>query len=69
MNCDKIFAELQYWQGVLVQSALQIRAALHIPASRKLVVRMAFDNRVCCFYEATEAIRIALKFPVVASST
>jgi hypothetical protein len=69
MNCDKIFAELQYLQGVIVQSALQIRAALHIPASRKLVVRMAFDNRVCCFYEATEAIRIALKFPVVASST
>lgn len=61
MNCVKIFSELPYWQSTVAQSAAEIRAALGLPTSRKLVVRMAFDNRVCCFYEATLGVRLALK--------
>lgn len=63
INCDKIFAELRYWQDIVMQSVAAIRAALNLTASRKLIVRMAFDNRVCCFYEATQGVRIALKLP------
>jgi hypothetical protein len=61
MNCVKIFAELPYWQNTIMDSATEIRAALGLPTSRKLVFRMAFDNRVCCFYEATVGVRLALK--------
>ena len=61
MNCVKIFAELPYRQNAVTQSAAEIRAALGLPTSRKLIVRMAFDNRVCCFYEATLGVRLALK--------
>jgi hypothetical protein len=57
-NCDKIFAELPYWQNYLSQNAGAIRAALNFSASRQLVVRMAFDNRICCFYEATLGVRL-----------
>jgi hypothetical protein len=63
MDCVKIFRELPYWQTVIAQSAANIRLALELPASRKLVVRMAFDNRVCCFYEAMLGMRLGLKFP------
>jgi hypothetical protein len=58
VNCDKIFSELEYYQNIVVQNALAIRTALNMPASQKLVVRMAFDNRVCCLYEPTRATRI-----------
>jgi hypothetical protein len=61
MNCVKIFAELPYWLNTVTQSAAEIRAALGLSTSRKLVVRMAFDNRICCLYEATLGVRLALK--------
>lgn len=57
-NCRKIFHELKFWQDTIVLNVLSIRSALNIPASKKLVVRMAFDNRVCCFYEPTQAARL-----------
>lgn len=58
INCVKIFSELEYYQNIVVQNAFAIRTTLNMPASQKLVVRMAFDNRVCCLYEPTRAIRI-----------
>ncbi|MBD9354789.1 hypothetical protein [Methylomonas albis] len=58
INRRKIFSELEHYQNIVVQNALAIRMALNMPASQKLVVRMAFDNRVCCFYEPTMATRI-----------
>lgn len=58
VNCDKIFSELDYWQSVITREALAIRTALKMPASKKLVVHMAYDNRDCCFYEPTRAIRL-----------
>ncbi len=58
VNCDKIFLEIDYWQSVVTQNVLAIRTALDIPAGKRLVVRMAFNDRDCCFYEATRAIRI-----------
>lgn len=64
VNCDKIFSELEYYQNIVVQNALAIRTALNMPASQKLVVRMAFDNRVCCLYEPTRAIRISGFAPI-----
>jgi hypothetical protein len=57
-NCDKIFAELLDWQSRLSQNAIAIRAALKFPATRNLTVRMAFDNRICCFYEPTLGTRL-----------
>jgi hypothetical protein len=63
MDCVKIFRELPYWQTVIVQSIANVRVGLELPASRKLVVRMAFDNRICCFYEATLGVRLGLRFP------
>jgi hypothetical protein len=58
VNCDKIFHELRYWQDSIAQNVLAIRTALNIPASKKLTVRMAFDNRDCSFYEPTQAVRL-----------
>ncbi|PPK65313.1 hypothetical protein B0F88_1211 [Methylobacter tundripaludum] len=58
VNCKKIFSELEHYQNIVVQNALAIRTALNMPASQKLVVRIAFDNRVCCLYEPTRATRI-----------
>jgi hypothetical protein len=58
VNCNKIFSELDYWQSVITQEALAIRTVLNMSASKKLVVRMAYDNRDCCFYEPTRAIRL-----------
>ena len=63
MDCVKIFRELPYWQTVIVQSIANVRVGLELPASRKLIVRMAFDNRICCFYEATLGVRLGLRFP------
>jgi hypothetical protein len=57
-NCDKIFAELKGWQETITQNATAIRTGLNIPVSKKLTVCMAFDNRTCCFYEPTQAIRL-----------
>ena len=58
VNCDKIFYELRFWQSTVELNALAIRSALNMPASKKLIVRMAFDNRDCCFYEPTHAARL-----------
>lgn len=58
VNCKKIFSELDYWQSAIAQEALAIRTALNMAESKKLVVRMAFDNRDCCLYEPTRAIRL-----------
>ncbi|MGA9782114.1 MAG: hypothetical protein WBQ52_08155 [Terracidiphilus sp.] len=58
VNCDKIFHELRYWQDAIALNVLAIRTALSMPASKKLIVRMAFDNRDCCFYEPTQAVRL-----------
>jgi hypothetical protein len=63
LNCDKIFAELTFWQNMVTQNEFVIRAELNLPESRRLVMRMAFDNRVCCFYEATLGVRVALNMP------
>jgi hypothetical protein len=63
LNCDKIFHELRYWETMIVENESVIRAALALPASRKLIVKMAFDNRTCCFFEATLGVRIALNMP------
>jgi hypothetical protein len=58
VNCDKIFFELKHWQSIITQNAIEIRAALNMPVSQRLVVRMAFDNHVCCFYEPSHAVRL-----------
>ncbi|NVD99956.1 hypothetical protein [Massilia sp. BJB1822] len=58
VNCDKIFSELDYWQGIITREALAIRMALDVPAGSRLVVRMAYNNRDCCFYDATHGIRL-----------
>ncbi|NTW89135.1 MAG: hypothetical protein HGB26_08515 [Desulfobulbaceae bacterium] len=68
VNCDKIFSELEHYQNIVVQNALAIRTALNMSASQKLVVRMAFDNRVCCVYEPTRATRIGGFAPTLSSS-
>jgi hypothetical protein len=57
-NCDKIFTELDNWQTIVRQNAVAIRSAVVMPPSQKLVVRMALDNRTCCFYEPTRAARL-----------
>ncbi len=64
VNCKKIFSELEHYQNIVVQNALAIRTALNMPAAQKLVVRMAFDNRVCCLYEPTRATRISGFAPI-----
>jgi hypothetical protein len=58
VNCDKIFHELKFWQDTVALNVLAIRSALKMPDSKKLFVRMAFDNRDCCFYEPTQAARL-----------
>jgi hypothetical protein len=63
VNCDKIFAELSYWQNFVLQNAVDVRAALKLSPSKPLRIRMAFDNRVCCFYEPSLATRIAFNMP------
>ncbi|AEG00608.1 hypothetical protein [Methylomonas methanica] len=64
INCDKIFLELEQYQNVVWQSASAIRTALNMPVSQKVVVKMAFENRVCCLYEPTRATRIGGFAPV-----
>ena len=58
VNCDKIFSELKHWQSVMSQNSPAIRSALNMSAFKKLVVRMAFNNRECCFYEPARATRL-----------
>ena len=58
VNCDKIFRELQNWQDTVTKNVLDIRTALNMTASKKLIVQMAFDNRDFCFYEPTQGVRL-----------
>lgn len=60
INCDKISSELEYWEKVVKESAINIRAGLNWGEGRELVIRMAFDDRDCCLYEPTTRTRIAL---------
>lgn len=60
VNCDKIFRELEHWRIIISQHAAAIRKALDMPPSKKLVVRMAFENQTCCFYEATSGTRLGV---------
>jgi hypothetical protein len=59
-NCDKIFAELAYWQDVVRSNAAGFRAALNWPASKELLIKMAFENRDCWLYETTTGKRLSL---------
>lgn len=59
VKCDKIYIELEYWESFITREALAIRTALNMPESQKLIVRMAYDHQVCCFYEATRGIRLS----------
>jgi hypothetical protein len=54
MNRAKIFAEWTDWQDIVMQSSAVTPAALNLPVSRNLVIRMPFDNRVCSLGEATQ---------------
>lgn len=59
-DCDKIFAELKYWQEIAKSNAARFRAALDWPPSKELSIRMMFDDRECCVYEPTTRSRISL---------
>lgn len=57
-NCRKIFDELKFWQKTIASNVLAIRSSLNLSDAKTLTVHMAFDNRVCCFYEPTCAARL-----------
>jgi hypothetical protein len=59
-DCDKIFAELAYWQELVGSNAARFRAALSWPVSNELSIRMTFEDRECCFYEPTTGSRLSL---------
>lgn len=59
-DCDKIFAELSHWQGVVKNNAARFRAALNWPQSRELSIRMMFEDSDCWLYEPTTGSVIAL---------
>jgi hypothetical protein len=59
-NCDRIFAELAYWQNVVKSNVGRFRGALSWPASKDLSIKMAFDHRDCWLYEPTTGSAISL---------
>jgi hypothetical protein len=59
-NCDRIFAELRYWQQIVKSNSARFRTALNWPAFEELCIRMRFDNRDCWLYEATTGTTISL---------
>src|ERR1035438_3372130 len=59
-NCDKIFGELAYWQGIVKNNAARFRVALNWPQSKELHIRMMFEDRDCWLYEPTTGSAIAL---------
>jgi len=59
-DCDKIFAELMYWQGLVSSNVACFRAALNWPASKELSIKMHFEDRECCLYEPTTRSRLSL---------
>lgn len=52
-DCDKIFAELTYWQEVLKGNAANFRAGLNWPPSKELSIKMLFEDREFWLYEPT----------------
>ena len=56
--CKKIFDELKFWEETVALNVHAIRSAVNLTGTNKLKVHMAFDNRVCCFYEPTQAVRL-----------
>lgn len=61
LDCHKIFIELDDLQKVVADNEPSIRLALNWSSSERLWLKMAFDNRKYCIYEATAGIRIALR--------
>jgi len=61
LNCAKIFTELKYWQQVIEKSETEVRTALNWLPSQPLWMKMMFDNRRFCIYEATKAIRVTFE--------
>jgi hypothetical protein len=59
LNCDKIFSELKYWQEVTEKSEAEVRSSLNWLPSQPLRMKIMFDNRRFCIYEATTGTRIA----------
>jgi hypothetical protein len=59
-DCDKIFAELTYWQEIVRGNAARFGAALNWPLSKELSIRMSFQDRECCLYEPTTGSRLSL---------
>jgi hypothetical protein len=59
-DCDKIFAELTYWQEIVRSNAARFGAALNWPVSEELSIRMIFEDRECCLYEPTTGSRLSL---------
>jgi len=67
LDCHKIFTELDDLQKVVADNEARIRTALSWPSSERLWLKMSFDNRKYCIYEATKGIRIALRSSDAAS--
>jgi hypothetical protein len=64
LNCTKIFAELDYWQKLVTDNVAEVRTALNWDdPSIMLSIRMIFDNREYCIYEATTGTRITFNLP------
>jgi hypothetical protein len=59
-DCDKIFAELTYWQEIVRSNASRFSAALNWPVSEKLSIKMIFADRECRLYEPTTGTRLSL---------
>lgn len=59
-DCDKIFAELRYWQEIVRSNAGRFRAALNWPVSKELTIKMIFADRECRLYEPTNGSRLSL---------
>jgi hypothetical protein len=59
-DCDKIFAELTYWQEIVRSNEARFGVALNWPVSKELSIRMVFKDRECCLYEPTTGSRLSL---------
>ena len=63
-SCTKIFAELDYWQKLVTDNVAEVRTALNLDNPSKILsIRMMFDNRGYCIYEATTGTRITFNLP------
>jgi len=59
-DCDKIFAELRYWQEIVRSNAGRFRAALNWPVCKELSIKMIFVDRECSLYEPTTGSTLSL---------